>query len=288
MAFRPIQTIEPAQPVNMGGLIVKQPLPATGLDQQDPFLLLHHAQIPFRGGQHPSQLGVPPHPHRGFEPVTFIYQGGVHHRDSLGNDSVIGPGGVQWMTAGRGVVHSERPPAALAEDGGTQEIIQLWINLPRVAKMNDPRYQSLTEEETPTVEGEGVTVQVVAGTLAGKTGPIDTHTPILALNARFERERSFSFPWPADYQGFAYLLDGSVTVNEEVTVAGEHLVAFAPGAGDVHLRATAPTRVLLMAGAPIREPIVAQGPFVMNRSVEIYQAMMDYQGGAMGTLDEQF
>lgn len=286
---RRIAAVVPAQPVNMGGLVVKQPLPAGEIDQIDPFLLLHHARLSFRGGQHPRALGVPPHPHRGFEPVTFIYRGGVHHRDSLGNDSVIRAGGVQWMTAGSGVVHSERPPAALAEEGGVQEIIQLWINLPERHKMTAPRYQSLTAEATPTVTAADgrVRVAVVAGTFGGAEGPIDTHSPLLALNATFEAGGQHTFALPAGHNAFAYLLDGRLRVNEEREVSGEHLAAFA-GDGAVRLAALDDTRLLLMAGAPLGEPVAASGPFVMNRSVEIYQAMRDYQEGRMGTLEEQF
>lgn len=290
MPYRAIQHVLPAVPIDMGGMAVKQPLPHADLDRLDPFLLLHHARVRLAPGGRPEALGVPPHPHRGFEPVTFIYRGGVHHRDSLGNDSVIAAGGVQWMTAGRGVVHSERPPRRLAEEGGEQEIIQLWVNLPARFKMMDPRYQGLAEADLPvfTADADRVQVRVVAGALGGVAGPVETMSPVLAANAAFEAEGRFLFEVPADYQAFLYLLDGRVRVNDAEEAAGEHLVAFAAGEGGIDVEALAATRLLLMAGAPLNEPVAASGPFVMNRSVEIFHAMQDYQEGRMGTLEERF
>lgn len=287
--FRPLLTVEKAAPVDMGGLVVKQPLPGRGLDQHDPFLLLHHARWHLPGGSRPQHEGVPPHPHRGFAPVTFIYQGGVHHRDSLGHDSVIHAGGVQWVTAGRGIVHSERPPRALAEGGGTQEIIQLWINLPARHKMAAPSYQSRQQAELPAAEpAPGVSAHVVAGTFEGKAGPIETLSPLLAVNLVLAEGARYDVVLPPTFNAFAYLLDGACRLNDATEVPGEHLAAFGPGAGPVRLDARAPTRILLMAGEPLGEPVAASGPFVMNTSAEIYQAMRDYQAGKMGVLKEVF
>ena len=288
--YRRIDAVTEAVPVNMGGLRVRQPLPQGAIDQIDPFLLLHHAHWHLAGGSRPEHEGVPPHPHRGFEPVTFIYRGGVHHRDTLGNDSVVYAGGVQWMTAGRGVVHSERPPRELAENGGAQEIIQLWINLPARHKLVAPRYQHLAAEATPTVTSEDgrVTVQVVAGALDGTAGPIETYSPMTALNATFEAGGAYFFPLPPGHNAFAYLLDGHARFNDARDVPGLHLAALSPDGDGVLIAATEPTRVLLMAGAPLGEPVAASGPFVMNTSAELFEAMRDYQTGAMGTLTEKF
>jgi redox-sensitive bicupin YhaK (pirin superfamily) len=273
----------------MGGFEVKQPLPQGRLQQIDPFLLLHHARTRLPAGGRPQEGGVPPHPHRGFEPVTFIYRGGVHHRDSRGNDSVIGPGGVQWMTAGLGIVHSERPPRMLAEQGGEQEIIQLWVNLPARHKRTQPRYQGFQAHALPIVGmPEGRTeVQVVAGTFEGITGPVETHTPILALNVTLREGGALTVPLPEGHNAFVYLLDGRVRTGE-VEVAGEHLVRFGPEGAAVALGALAPTRLLLMAGAPLDEPVVTSGPFVMNNTTEILEAMRDYRTGRMGVLVEAF
>ncbi len=289
-AYRHIAAVTPAAPVNMGGLVVKQPLPHGALDQIDPFLLLHHARLTFGAGGRQQDLGVPPHPHRGFAPVTFIYEGGVHHRDSISNDSVVYAGGVQWTTAGRGLVHSERPPKALAERGGVQELIQLWVNLPQRHKMSAPAYQALAAENTPTVTSEDgrVTIQVVTGSHGGVEGPIETLSPLLALNATFAAGGAHFFPLPPDYNAFAYFLDGQARLNKNELIAGEHLAHLPPGGDGVLIEATKKTRVLLMAGAPLDEPVAASGPFVMNRSVEIFQAMQDYSTGKMGVLKEEF
>ncbi|NNF57094.1 MAG: pirin family protein [Rhodothermaceae bacterium] len=286
--LREILTVVPAQPINMGGFRVKQPLPHDALDQIDPFLLLHHARSRITAGSRPQAEGVPPHPHRGFEPVTFIYQGGVHHRDSRGNDSVIGPGGVQWMTAGLGIVHSERPPRALTEAGGEQEIIQLWINLPARAKRAQPRYQGYQADQLPTVERDSAVVQVVAGSFEGTEGPVETHSPITALNLALHAGSAVTIPLPEDHHAFLYLLDGRARINDAQEVAGEHLVRFAPEGEAITVEASASTRALLMAGAPLNEPVVASGPFVMTSTTEILEAMRDYQQGKMGILVETF
>jgi redox-sensitive bicupin YhaK (pirin superfamily) len=272
----------------MGGFQVMQALPAGGLDQIDPFLLLHHARTRLEGGRRQHDEGVPPHPHRGFAPVTFVYRGGVHHRDSRGNDSVIYEGGVQWMTAGMGIIHSERPPRALAEQGGEQEIIQLWVNLPEQHKMVQPHYQGLSAEEMPTVtspDGQAV-FTVVAGTFAGVMGPVTTYSPILALNATFRAGGYFDVPLPPGHNAFLYLLDGAMVLNEDRSVEGEHLVRLDQDGESIHLEAQADTRLLLMAGAPLDEPVVASGPFVMTNHTDILIAMRDYRMGKMGVLIE--
>lgn len=287
-SYRSILDVVPGEPVNMGGFRVKQPLPADSLDQIDPFLLLHHARNHVQPGSRPQAEGVPPHPHRGFEPVTFIYEGGVHHRDSRGNDSVIGPGGVQWMTAGMGIVHSERPPQALAETGGEQEIIQLWINLPAQSKKVQPRYQGYQAADLPTVERDGARVQVVAGRFEDTEGPVETHSPILALNLTLETGARLVLPIPDGFHGFAYLLDGCVRLNDTQEVEGEHLARFGPMGEHLLIEALHSTRLLVMAGTPLNEPVVASGPFVMTSTSEILEAMRDYQTGKMGVLVEEF
>jgi redox-sensitive bicupin YhaK (pirin superfamily) len=273
----------------MGRFRVRQPLPHQRVDNVDPFLLLHHAgPTYYEAGSNPAHEGVPPHPHRGFDPVTFVYKGGVHHRDSRGNDSVIGPGGVQWMTAGMGIVHSERPPADLMESGGEQEIIQLWINLPARHKMVQPRYQGFTREDLPVVEsGNGAQVQVVAGQLNGVTGPVETYTPITALNASFEEGSSMQIDLPAGHAALAYVLDGEVRVNGDTMVVGHEMVEFL-GDGAIQVEALTESRLLIISGEPIGEPVVSSGPYVMNTHTQIMEAMRDAQMGKMGILIEEF
>lgn len=289
-SYRSIRDSIPAQPLNMGGFRVKQPLPSDSSEHIDPFLLLHYAQNHAAKGSQPSAEGVPPHPHRGFEPVTFIFQGGVHHRDSRGDDSVIYKGGVQWMTAGRGIIHSERPPQALTDEGGDQEIIQLWINFPIELKDVQPRYQGFQKDEIPAVRSHdgSVAVQVVAGALHNVNGPIKFYSPLLALNAIFQAGGTYDFPIPESDGAFVYLLDGTVRINDDQWVSGEHLAHFDFDGDAVRIEAEDPTRPLLMAGEPLNEPVVSSGPFVMSSTTEILEAMRDYQIGKMGVLIEEF
>lgn len=285
-----IKHVIKATPLNMGGFRVKQPLPNAAMDQVDPFLLLHHARNSVSEGSRPQHEGVPPHPHRGFEPVTFIYKGGVHHRDSRGNDSIIHEGGVQWMTAGKGIVHSERPPQSLAASGGEQEIIQLWVNLPSDKKNVQPRYQGFQADEIPVVKlADGlVSAQVITGSLLGETGPVETSSPLLAANLSLRVGGHILLPIPPSYSTLVYVLDGEIRVNNEQSIGGEHLVSFDDGGDSITLTAQSDTRVLVLAGEPLNEEVVASGPFVMNSTTEILEAMRDFQMGKMGVLVEEF
>jgi redox-sensitive bicupin YhaK (pirin superfamily) len=285
---RGIRVVTPARAIDMDGVPVRQPLPHPGLAELDPFLLLHHVVIEHEGGHRQREDGVPPHPHRGFEPVTFIYRGGVHHRDSRGNDNVVREGGVQWTTAGMGLIHSERPPRELSERGGTQELIQLWINLPAGAKFVQPRYQGIPPEAIPIVEKAGARVQVIAGTFDGATGPAETNTPVTARNVTLERDAVFEADLPAGHAAFAYVLDGHVLVNDTETVKRERLIAFDMDGNAARFEAREPTRMLIMTGTPIGEPVVRSGPFVMNDTTQVLDAMRDYRMGKMGGQIESF
>lgn len=272
----------------MGSFQVRQPLPHQRINNIDPFILLHHAgPTHYEPGGRPQDEGVHPHPHRGFEPVTFVYKGGVHHRDSRGNDSIVGEGGVQWMTAGMGIVHSERPPKELVQNGGDQEIIQLWINLPAKHKMVQPRYQGLTREDIPTVEPDnGAVIQVVAGSLNGVEGPIETWTSVTALNGTFAAGSSIDIDLPDEEGGLIYVLNGSITVNG-TGVTGHNMIELGT-TGSVSIEASEDSRALILTGAPIGEPVVTSGPFVMNTHTEILEATRDAQMGKMGVLVEDF
>jgi len=274
--------------MNMGGFKVRQPLPHPRINNIDPFLLLHHAgptAIP--AGSHVREHGVPPHPHRGFEPVTFVYKGGVHHRDSRGNDSVILDGGVQWMTAGMGITHSERPPKELAEKGGDQEIIQLWINLPAEHKMVQPRYIGLSREDIPVIDsGSGAIVQVVAGEVNGARGPVPTFSPLVALNGAFGEGSSVTLDLPEGQSGLVYVLDGALSVNGQ-RVDGRQMAELGTS-GSLQIEAIEPARALILTGEPIGEPVVKSGPFVMNTQTQVMEAMRDAQMGKMGILIEEF
>lgn len=286
MKTRTVDRLLYAAPVNMGGIPVRQPFPTQQIAQIDPFLLLHHHVSQMPKGVIPHKTGVDPHPHRGFSPVTFVYRGGVHHRDSRGNNSVVYEGGTQWMSAGRGIVHSERPPQDIMARGGVQEIVQLWVNTPAAHKMDQPEYTPLTNEETPVIESDGVTVQVVAGEFEGVRGPVSAKSPVLALRLELKAGASCSLPLPEDYNAFLYLLDGALQLAGYGLVEGLHQVVFKLDGEGVEIKAKEDTRALLMAGKPLNEPVVANGPFVMNTETQVMQAMRDYQMGKLGILIE--
>jgi redox-sensitive bicupin YhaK (pirin superfamily) len=189
--MKSIKQIIRSEKVNMGGIILDQPLPNKFMDQIDPFLLIHHWDDELKGGQLQKEVGVGPHPHRGFSPVTLIFKGSVQHRDSRGNNSIVNEGGNQWMFSGRGITHSERPPKELAENGGELEFIQFWVNVPAKNKMEQPYYNAITSEETSVhmSDDKKVEVAVVSGELNGVIGKVDTHTPINTLRFNFKMEK---------------------------------------------------------------------------------------------------
>jgi redox-sensitive bicupin YhaK (pirin superfamily) len=288
MKNRTISTVLFAEPFDMGGMPIRQAFPSHDVEQIDPFILLHHANIKVPTHVKPDHGGVGPHPHRGFSPVTFIFKGGVHHRDSRGNDSVIYEGGAQWMNAGMGVIHSERPPEDIQERGGRQEIIQLWINTPAQHKMDEPRYYPLTADGTPafTTADQRVTLKLQSGELMGLKGPIPAMSPVNAATLEFKKGGKISIPLPANQNAFIYLLDGKLTVDGFGLVEGLHAVVFNNDGEGISLEALEDTRVLLMSGEPLNEKVVAHGPFVMNSETQILEAMRDYQRGKMGILIE--
>lgn len=288
MKNRTVSTLLFAEPHDMGGLPIRQPFPSHNVEQIDPFILLHHASIKVPKNIEPDHGGVGPHPHRGFSPVTFIFKGGVHHRDSRGNDSVIYEGGAQWMNAGMGVIHSERPPLDIHERGGRQEIIQLWINTPAQHKMDQPQYHPLTAEGTPSfvTEDKKVTLKLQSGELLGLKGPIPAMSPVNAATLEFKKGGKISIPLPSSHNAFIYLLDGKLTVETFGLVEGLHAVVFNNNGEGISLEALEDTRILLMTGEPLNEKVVAHGPFVMNSESQILEAMRDYQMGKMGVLIE--
>ena len=277
-----------AHQVDMGGMPIRQPLPTQEVEQIDPFLLLHHANIKVPTHVEPDHAGVGPHPHRGFSPVTFIFKGGVHHRDSRGNDSVIYEGGAQWMNAGMGVIHSERPPVDIHERGGRQEIIQLWINTPAANKMDEPKYVPISGEETPEwISNDALaTVKVFSGDVLGVKEPIPSHTEVNAATITLKKDGLLSIPLPIHHNAFLYLLDGKITVDGFGLAEGFHLVHFKNDGEGITFTALEDTRILLLSGKPLNEKVTSYGPFVMNTQTEIMEAMRDYQQGKMGVLIE--
>ena len=285
---RTVSAVLYAETVDMGGFPERQPLPSRGIDQLDPFLLLHHAEAKAPVHRKPKDAGIGPHPHRGFSPVTFVYKGAVHHRDSRGNSSVVYAGGTQWMNAGMGIIHSERPSDDIHEIGGVQEIIQLWINTPAAHKMDVPSYHPLSDGETPVVEGlENAEIKVVAGRYGGVKGPIPSQTEVIALRSTFAKEGQHFFQLPQDYNAYLYALDGQLKLEGYGLLEGLNLAILERGGDGIGVTAQEDTRFILMAGKPLNEPVVSQGPFVMNTTTEIMEAMRDYQMGKMGVLVEE-
>ena len=250
-----------------------------------PFLLLDHAgPWEFEPAERPR--GVGEHPHRGFETVTIVYSGEVEHRDSAGGGGVIGPGDVQWMTAGSGVVHDEFHSHEFTRRGGTLEMVQLWVNLPAAGKMTDPAYQPLLADEIPNVDlpaGAG-TLRVIAGEFAGHRGPARTHTPMQVWDLRLKRDGTASLALPEGWNALIVVLHGTVQVNgDEVARQGQWVQLDREGEG-VEIESNNDAVVLALAGEPIDEPIVGHGPFVMNTTAEIHEAIRDFNSGRFGKL----
>jgi redox-sensitive bicupin YhaK (pirin superfamily) len=270
------------------GVPIRRVFPTAALEDVDPFLLLDHlGPIEFKPGQ---ATGFPDHPHRGFETVTYVLEGAMEHRDSRGNHGIIGPGDVQWMTAGSGLVHSEMPGAEIAKNGGRLHGFQLWVNLPRKDKMIAPRYQDVPAARLPVAQTEAkdIQVKVIAGESLGRHAALETRTPILFLHATLQPGASVEQPVPDDYSAFAYVINGEGRIGPEATRVPEgHVAVFAKSGDTVRLSnsAGAPLNVLLIGGAPLGEPVARYGPFVMNTKDELYQAFKDYQNGRMGVIE---
>ncbi len=233
-----------------------------------------------------EKRGIGEHPHRGFETVTIVYDGQVSHRDSSGGGGTIGPGDVQWMTAASGVVHEEFHGRDFAKTGGPFEMIQLWVNLPKKDKMTKPRYQGITNSQIPAVtlpEGAG-TARLIAGTWGEHKGPALTYSPMNVWDLQINKSSVVNLPAAAGETTALFVMKGAITVEGSAAVKAAELALFDPAGTGVKFQATEDTRILFLNGAPLNEPIVGHGPFVMNTEVEIRKAFEDYRSGAMGHL----
>jgi redox-sensitive bicupin YhaK (pirin superfamily) len=268
------------------GFPVRNLFPSNDLDLQvDPFLMLDYA-----GPRHfpptDQPRGVGEHPHRGFETVTIMYDGAVAHRDSAGNAGVIGPGDVQWMTAASGVVHEELHEAQWAKQGGRFQAIQLWVNLPQAHKMSAPRYQTLLNADIPAVslaDGAGV-LRVIAGTFQRHNGPARTVTPVELYDVRLHAGARLELSFPEGHATSVFVLQGRVAVNGAIPAGEAELVVCKRQGSLLVCEASQDSRLLILSGEPINEPIARYGPFVMNTKAELVQAAEDYQAGRMGHL----
>lgn len=248
-----------------------------------PFLLMDYAgPANFEPGT--RRRGVGEHPHRGFETVTIVYQGEVDHRDSTGAGGHIGPGDVQWMTAASGIVHEEFHSEAFTRQGGTLEMVQLWVNLPARDKMAEPGYQTLLDADIPSVplaDGAG-RVRVIAGEFEGHRGPARTFTPMNVWDVRLNQGGHARLSVPAGHTLALVVLRGTVMVNGSAVAREAQMLVFDREGSEIDVEANNDATLLLLGGEPIEEPIVGYGPFVMNTQAEISQAIADYEGGRFG------
>jgi quercetin 2,3-dioxygenase len=279
MTTRTVRRLHRAISDDIGDLRTQRPLPNGALDQIDPFLFLNH-----HGPQvyPPGNRGLPfgPHPHRGFETVTFIVEGSLAHRDTGGHESVIRDGGVQWMTAGRGLEHSELSPEEFLRNGGPLEILQLWVNLPSRLKMTEPRYVGLQKEEIPSFSSSDgkSTLHLIAGLWDGQQGPIESLTGVFMSTIEFQPGGRVSLPVPKERNVFLYIVQGEVRVSETPARAF-HLAEMNADGELIEIEAIEDSLLLFGHSKPYGEPVVAHGPFVMNTREEIAQAIRDYQIG---------
>ena len=250
-----------------------------------PFLMLDYAS-PTRFLPATTAKGVGPHPHRGFETVTIVYEGELAHKDSAGNSGTIGLGDVQWMTAGAGILHEEMHSAQFTQQGGMLSMAQLWVNLPANQKMTPPAYQAIEAERIPCIqfENDQGTARLIAGNHAGLCGPAKTHTAMQVWDLQIKKGAVMSLPAANDWSTALAILHGQVKTDKGLAGDGS-LIAYSQAGSGIELVASEDTHALFLSGEPIREPIVGYGPFVMNTKAEIAQAIDDFNGGQFGRLD---
>jgi len=266
------------------GFIVRRPMPSMSLPVADPFLLIDEmGPVDYGPGE---AVGAPDHPHRGFETVTYVLSGEFEHEDSAGHRGVLRSGDVQWMTAGAGVVHSEMPSRGVRDAGGRVHGFQIWVNLPARLKMTQPRYQEVASAKIPTADSaDGLArVRVIAGEALGARAIIDTLTPIVYQDWSLKPGADVTVPLAAEQQVLIYVFEGAASLGDQGSPVADGQLAVLAAGDSVRLRASEDTRLLLLAGVPLKEPVARYGPFVMNTQQEIQQAFRDYQSGKMGEI----
>jgi len=269
----------------VGPFNIKQPLPYGKIDYFDPFILIHHGGPDVHApGKASSRLM--PHPHRGFEPVTFLFDGEIFHKDSLGSEGYLNKGDVQWMTSGSGIVHSEGPTENFSTNGGTMEIIQLWVNLPKKDKMTKPRYQQVSKSDMPHFysANKNIELQLVSGKYNNQAGKINTFSPVTSIMGFFKGTDEMIFNFNEKENTALYLLSGEAIINGE-KIKGNQCVFFKNAGTEIKIEVTGAGKFLLLSGEKINEPIMSYGPFVMNTEEELIQAVSDYNTGKMGFLE---
>jgi len=279
---RPVaETITPQRVREGAGVHLQRSMPGARLDMIDPFLLFDHF-----GSDNPDDYlpGFPWHPHRGIETVTYMFAGAVNHRDSIGNEGTVEAGDVQWMSAGRGIMHEEMPEGR----DGRMEGFQLWVNLPAAEKMSPPQYRDITAADIPLVTtDDGIEIRVIAGEIEGKQGPaVDIAADPLYLDVTLPAGRQFTHPVEAGHNAFAYLVRGSAEFGpapERITATAPNLIVFGEGEQIEAESADSEARFFLIAGRPFNEPVARYGPFVMNTREEIEQTLREIREGTFIT-----
>jgi redox-sensitive bicupin YhaK (pirin superfamily) len=280
--MKPIKQIHKAEYRPIADLVTYSPLPNGSLQQIDPFIFLnHHGFQTYPERNHGLPFG--PHPHRGMETLTFILEGDILHKDSSGHESVIGPGGVQYMTAGSGLIHAEVSSSDFKRKGGALEILQLWINLPAVKKMIPPNYTGLQKEDIPVFELDGgkIKVQQLFGEWNGVKGAFEGTFPLTMSTIHLQKGGKFMRNISSDENIFFYIVRGELKVNGEAIML-RNLVEFSNSGEKIEVEALEDAILILGHALPFHEPMVAQGPFVMNTQQQIYEAYQDYRAGKFG------
>ena len=268
------QIIEPQLALEGAGVLLRRSVSPRASNEHDPFLLFDH--FAFNNPLEGPLRGFPMHPHRGIETVTYILDGSVSHRDSLGNAGTIGPGDVQWMTSGRGILHEEMPRRG---ESGNIYGFQLWVNLPAAQKMSQPRYQEVNSSTIPVIKKDGATIRLVAGELDGIRGPVtEIAAAPLYLDVKLAPASRFIYPVPSGHTVLAYVFEGAGEFGNEV-VESVSMVVFNDDGEHIEVKTETGARFMLIAGAPFKEPIVPYGPFVMNTVEEIQQTIAELRNG---------
>ncbi len=291
-SLRPVKSVTDAPAGYEGeGFPVRRAFAGVPIADLDPFIHMDQmGEVEYAPGE---PKGTAWHPHRGFETVTYMIDGTFQHQDSIGGGGLITNGSTQWMTAGGGILHIERPPDQLIASGGLFHGIQLWVNLPAADKMIDPRYQDLEAGDVVllTSPDGGALVRVIAGDVAGQRGPGQTHTPMAMVHATISPGAQLVLPWPADFNALVYVLSGRGSVGPEARPVHTGQMAVLGGGDALEVRADEAQEsrhpaldVLILGGRPIGEPVYAHGPFVMNTRAEIIQAFEDFEAGKLGTV----
>jgi len=269
-----LKIIEPQLVLEGAGVLLRRSIFPRQSNEHDPFLLFDH--FAFNNPLEGPIRGFPMHPHRGIETVTYMLDGSVNHRDSLGNAGMIGPGDVQWMTSGRGILHEEMPRR---NESGNIHGFQLWVNLPAAQKMDPPRYQEVSASAIPVINQDGATIRLVAGELNGISGPVtEIAASPLYMDVKLAPASKFIYPIPRGHTALAYVFEGTGEFSSEV-IESVSMVVFNDDGDQVEVKSESGVQFMLIAGAPFKEPIVPYGPFVMNTVEEIQQAITELRNG---------